>query len=151
MPERILKVLRYTVTTTVVFSILFFAVGWFFPDEIIILFVKPTAEIMTLNKPIMQLYFVSFLFLGINTVVVYILQSVEKNVAAAMLTLLRGVILIAVLLFTLPVWFGSNGIWYSVILNDLLIAAASVFCLWKMDMQLQKMADGKRWQEITGI
>lgn len=143
LPERILKILRYTIITTAVFSILFFAIGWFFPDEIIVLFVKPTAEIMTLNKPIMQLYFLSFLFLGINTVVVYILQSVEKNISAAVLTLLRGVILIAILLFTLPVWFGSDGIWYSVILNDLLIAAASIFCLWKMDLQLRKMAGSK--------
>ena len=139
-PKRILKILKYSLVTTGVFSILFFCVGWFFPNEIIIVFIQPTAEILAMNKPIMQLYFVSFLFLGVNTVAVYILQSIEKNTLAALLTLLRGVVLIAVLVFVLPLWFASDGIWYAVILNDLLIAGISGYCLFRIDRQFRKAA-----------
>lgn len=127
--------------TTGIFSILFFACGWFFPDEIIILFVKSTPEIMAISKPIVQMYFVSFLFLGINTVIVYVLQSLEQNMAATILTMLRGIVLIFILLYTLPLFFGSIGIWYSVILNDLIIAMVSLYLLWKSDRKFHRLAN----------
>ena len=140
-PKRILEVQRYTMITTGIFSILFFACGWFFPDEIIILFVKSTPEIMAISKPIVQMYFVSFLFLGINTVIVYVLQSLEQNMAATILTMLRGIVLIFILLYTLPLFFGSIGIWYSVILNDLIIAMVSLYLLWKSDRKFHRLAN----------
>lgn len=96
---------------------------------------------MAISKPIVQMYFVSFLFLGINTVIVYVLQSLEQNMAATILTMLRGIVLIFILLYTLPLFFGSIGIWYSVILNDLIIAMVSLYLLWKSDRKFHRLAN----------
>lgn len=136
--HRVLKAQKYTLVTSVIASVLFFAVGWYFPDEITILFVKTTPEIMEISAHIVRLYFISFLFMGINTTAVYCLQSVEQNTMAAVLTMFRGIVVILILLLVLPPVLGSDGIWYSVILNDLIMAVVTVFCLRASDRKLKK-------------
>ena len=67
--------------------------------------------------------------MAINMFVTAYLQSVAKATPATIISLLRGLILSSILLYVLPLFMESNGIWWAVTIAEALAAVVAVICM----------------------
>ena len=120
----VVQVNRYAMLTAGLFGVACYAVLALFPGPILSLFVGGDTVLLSIGVPAVMLYFLSFPFTGLNTILMYYFQSTEKAVHTIVIAVLRGVVLIAAALAILPWLFGLNGVWLS-----LAAAEAAVFAV----------------------
>ena len=72
-------------------------------------FVEPSLVPMGIRA--MRLYFLAFPFTGLNTVMMYAFQSLEKVRYTSVIAVLRGVVLISAALMLFSVLWGETGVW----------------------------------------
>ena len=90
---------------------------------------KMTPEVAEITPYILRVYALSFLPLAINTFATYYLQSVTDSKMANVISLSRGLVLNAALLYPLPLFMGGNGIWWAVFFTEAVTTAISVVYL----------------------
>ena len=90
--------------STVIYLILVLCAGFIIP-----VFVEPTLVPMGIRA--MRLYFLAFPFTGLNTVMMYAFQSLEKVRYISVIAVLRGVVLISAALMLFSVLWGETGVW----------------------------------------
>jgi len=127
--ERYHIVAKIGMRTAVVFGVISFAVCALFPSEIIKLFMKVTPEVAEIAPHIIRVYTISFFPMAINMFAIGYLQSVTKATPATVISLLRGLILSSVLLYVLPLFMESDGIWWAVTIAEVLTATFAVVCM----------------------
>ncbi len=120
----VVQVNHYAMLTAGLFGVACYAVLALFPGPILSLFVGGDTALLSIGVPAVMLYFLSFPFTGLNTILMYYFQSTEKAVHTIVIAVLRGVVLIAAALAILPWLFGLNGVWLS-----LAAAEAAVFAV----------------------
>lgn len=59
-----------------------------------------------------MIFMVSFLFCGINQICSFYFTSIGKAKESAVISSARGLVLLLICIFTLPVWFGMTGVWF---------------------------------------
>lgn len=109
--SRILKVQSLSLKTSVIICALPVLLGLLVPNVFTYIFLEPTQELLTLAAPAIRIYFIGFLFLGINMVFICYFQSVARSIPSLTLCLLRGCILVVIFVYLLPPVLGSTGIW----------------------------------------
>ena len=129
--DRIESIFKYSIITTILFSVVFTGVGMLFPKEITKVFVKETPEIMIIAPHILRIYFLVLPFLGFNILVIIYLQSIHKEKKAALITLLRGIIINSLLLLILPMLLKADGIWWGVVMAEFIVAIISAVFLYQ--------------------
>lgn len=108
-----------------------FAGGCFvFPVQITALFMQMTPEILEIAPFIVRVYGASFLPLAVSIFVIYYLQAIVRSKSATAISLLRGVVLNSIFLFMMPLLLGEDGIWWAVLLAEILVAVFALLCLW---------------------
>jgi len=127
--ERYHIIAKIGMRTAVVFGVISFAVCALFPSEIIKLFMKVTPEVAEIAPHIIRVYTISFFPMAINMFVTAYLQSVTKATPATIISLLRGLILSSILLYVLPLFMESDGIWWAVTIAEALAAVVAVICM----------------------
>ena len=128
--DKIKKVLKYALTTSASFGLLFFAIGLFFPDMIVSLFnSEQNQQLIELAVPGLRIYFASFLFTGINFAVTYFMSAVERARPSLIISLLRGILLIIPVLFIMTNLFGVTGVWLTMLVIELITLVVSIFVL----------------------
>ena len=90
--------------STVIYLILVLCAGFIMP-----VFVEPSLVPMGIRA--MRLYFLAFPFTGLNTVMMYAFQSLEKVRYTSVIAVLRGVVLISAALMLFSVLWGETGVW----------------------------------------
>lgn len=58
-----------------------------------------------------KIFMISFLFCGINQICSFYFTSIGKAKESAVISSARGLVLLLICIFTLPVWFGMTGVW----------------------------------------
>lgn len=135
--ERMRKVTWLGEKAAMISGLLFAAAGILWPERIIQAFIEPYPEIVSMAVLAIRIYFLSFLFTGLNLMYSTCLQSTLQSGKALFLCLLRAVILNGILVAVLPIFFGVNGIWAAMTVAEL----ASVFVgKW--------LSDGKKYGKI---
>lgn len=107
------------------------------------LFAEPIISELVSSDPaiIMQgttaicLYFIAFAFSGLNTVLMYYFQSIERSFYSSSMSFIRGIGLIFILLLILPRLWGEAGIWLVLPITEVL-----TFCIF---ITLKKFQVGK--------
>lgn len=110
--ERVRETLKLALIAGAIFGVVFFAIGMIFPGALAAIFNKdndPELARITING--IYIYFICFIFMGVNTVMVSYLQSIEKSRLATIISLARGLGLVIVGLIVLTKLFGINGVW----------------------------------------
>ncbi len=125
--KRVAAAARYGMITAAVSGIVFTCLGLCFPEGIAGLFVELTPEIRAMAKNAVSLYFLSFLFLGINMVAATYFQSVMRPGLAMGICLLRGFVLSSILVMILPALWGVDGIWGVMLITEALTLG---ICIW---------------------
>lgn len=129
---RIQQVFRLSILTAGLMGLLLAASGVLFPTQLIRIFMTATEEVLQIGPFILRTYFCSYLLLGFNIVAGYYLQSIMCTKEATLLSLLRGFFLSGILILLLPLLFGPNMIWWTMLITEAVtMACAAYFCLHK--------------------
>ncbi len=136
--ERISQIRRISIGTVIVIGIVFTLSGILFPTQIVQFFVKTTPAVLTAAPGIVRTYFISFLFMGINIWATFYFQSIMHTRISSVLTLLRGVVVSAILLYLLPLWLGLNGVWWAMVFTECIVTIVTVICITIINGRMQR-------------
>lgn len=125
--KRIQKTLRMSVITVMLIGVIFTLIGFLFPTALVKLFMSATPEVLEIAPNIIRVYFSSFLFMGINVLSTYYLQSVMQTGLSLTISLLRGIAISGLLVNVLPIVFGITSIWWVMPITELIIFFIAVF------------------------
>ncbi|WP_300349495.1 MATE family efflux transporter [Clostridium sp.] len=112
--ERVIEFLSLTRKIAFILGVIFLSLGLLFPDEMIFIFTNDRGRLLEITKRGIYLYFIAFLFNGLNMVNVAYLQAVEKSKESSLLSSLRGLIFIIVFIMILPRFLGVEGVWLTI-------------------------------------
>lgn len=82
-----------------------------FSKGVITFFVSSEANIIKEGVPAVRIFYSLFSVLGMNTMIMYFFQSMEKSFLSLTVSFLRGILFIIMGLMILPVFFGVTGVW----------------------------------------
>lgn len=118
--KRTRDVLKVGLTSALIVGVLAVIIGFVANELIISLFLDRSYRAFSIAANGLPLFFINYLFLGLNNVMTAYFQSVTEAKKATLLTVLRGFILLFVSVSILPVFLGINGIWISVTLAEMI-------------------------------
>lgn len=82
-----------------------------FSPQITAWLVAPDIEVVKQGQVAIWTYLTSFTFMGLNTILMYYFQSLEKPIYSGTMSLLRGIGFVFIFLLILPQFLGELGIW----------------------------------------
>lgn len=109
--DRVDKFKKIGVAITVVMGCLFLLIGQLFPERIIYIFTKETGSIIDITIAGIRYYFLAFPFMGFNIPMSGYYQAIEYSRYSTIISTIRGMFSIFILLNILTNIIGSNGIW----------------------------------------
>jgi len=133
--DRVRQLFRYSTRTALGMSLLFFGVCQLFPGFMLKVFMDVTPEVMAIGPGIIRIYAVSFLFMGMNILSTYYLQSVLCSTQSVVISFCRGVLFCVGLVVLLPAVFSFDAIWWTMPLTELFTLAVALFFLKRQQRQ----------------
>ena len=112
--ERVKKTLRLAFSTAAVMAVLFFTLCQAFPETILKIYMDVDEAVLEIGPRIVRLYSISLLAVGFSMVCNYYFQSTLLRSACVIVSVLRGLILPILFVFTIPLLFGYDFIWLAV-------------------------------------
>lgn len=112
--DRVKEFLRLTRRIAFILGVIFLGLGFLFPDQMIGIFTSDRGKLLEITVKGIYLYFIAFLFNGVNMVNVAYLQAVEKSKESSLLSSARGLIFIILFISTLPRFLGIDGVWLTI-------------------------------------
>lgn len=104
--------LKLGMATALAFAALFYVVSWLFTDTLVALFNSEGIEVLaSYAKEGMRLYFIGFIFAGVNIFVSSYLSATAKANTAFVVSILRGVVAIVLCSVVLSHFLGLKGVW----------------------------------------
>ena len=126
-----------TIVTTICFAIGMFiprlASGIFTHDEALLSMSAQGLKILTIGFPI-----VGFQMIGTN-----FFQSLGMVKKSVILSLSRQILFLIPLIYALPLWYESNGVWMSFPISDILSAALTAILLRRLFKKFNQLKDGE--------
>ena len=130
--SRIKKLAKLGFIVAVSSGIITAIVGFVFPEYIVKLFMdNPSDEVMQIGQLAVQVCFSAFPFMAFNIITCTLLQSMEFSKVSVIVSLFRGIILVIVGMYTLPVLFGVDTIWFTIIFAEITTLFISIVVLVK--------------------
>ncbi len=138
---KIKKTLQLAIGTAFVAGLLFFLFGQFFAATIASVFGDFPDAVMDLATSGIQLFFIAYLFMGANFVMMTYYQSTGEIRMATWITAAREIVVLLILLSILPVFFGVTGAWLAIPLSELIVLLTIVYYQMRQKKKLQFTAD----------
>ncbi|QDI92136.1 MATE family efflux transporter [Salicibibacter halophilus] len=121
------EALRLSIITGTAVGFVFMILGQTGANVIIQVFGNLPEQVAELATTGIRLFFLSYLFLGLNFVAMTYFQSIGHVKKAVLITAGRGIVFMLLFLFTLPAVFDSaNAAWFAVPLAEVTVAALLV-------------------------
>ncbi|MDR6237148.1 MATE family efflux transporter [Aureibacter tunicatorum] len=117
--DRVKKALVVTLQYVFVLGLLFYALFVSFAPFFIDFFIRGNKELFDLTYHAIHIFSISFMFSGLNIVMIAFLTSLERAKLSAAISLVRSLVLVLIGIMFLPMIFGNSGIWMSVPLSEL--------------------------------
>lgn len=125
---RLREALLQTIKVGVTIGTLAMIVGVFFPRTVVSFF-NPSPELAEVAINAIRLVTVFFPLAGFQIVVTIFFQSIGKVRHSIFLSLSRQIIFLIPGLFILPKFFGINGVWYAIMLADVISTCTAALFL----------------------
>ena len=106
---------RRSLAITVVCSLLMFAAGVLFARPLSYIFVGYDAALLDMTTHAMRIYAVSFLMSGIAIFASCFFTALSDGVTSAIISFLRTLVFQTIAVMTMPLLWGLDGIWWSVV------------------------------------
>ncbi|WP_010294507.1 MATE family efflux transporter [Clostridium senegalense] len=136
--DRAKKALKLGVITAFSFGIVFYGIGFLFPELIVGLFSRGNEKLTAITVNGIGIYFVAFLFMGSNISMVSYFQSIESSKSSTLVSMCRGIVFVLISLLVLPKVFGINGVWATIPISELASIAIAIMCVKKTYMEVEK-------------
>lgn len=120
--ERTRQTIKVAITVAIIAGIIAFTVGQVWTNEIVAVFGDFSPEIKTMAVTGIRLFFIAYLFMGINFVMMSYFQSVAQIRMAIWITASREIIFMMIFILILPLFMGVNGVWLSIPLAEFVVA-----------------------------
>lgn len=101
------------------------------------LFVK-SAAVQDMICSGMVIFMLSFFFSGVNVITSFYFTATGRAGQSAVISLSRGLVVLLVCIFVLPVYLGMAGIWMAAPVTETVTLAISVWCLMREQMRKEK-------------
>ena len=134
--DRIWQTLKYALSTTTFFGIVWTVLCLTIPNQFIEVFMNPTEAVLRIGPGIIRSYGLSFLLLPLNIFSTYYFQALMKPKAAFIVSVSRGLVVSGILIFLLPIAAGADSIWFAMPLTELLVAVYVVCMIVRYTKQL---------------
>ena len=118
--ERVNSALRLSLGTAISCGLIVFIITLLYSSEISALFVRPHTLAHTYASEGLPYFASGFICFGINMVSIGYYQSLERHRPAHYVTILRGLILMLLCFWLLPIFLGTKGMWLAVPMTELL-------------------------------
>ncbi|TMV49513.1 MATE family efflux transporter [Paenibacillus mesophilus] len=115
------ETIRIAVLTAFGTGLGLFLIGLFAAGGIVSLFGTFADEVRRLAVTGIRLFFIAYLFMGVNFVMMTYFQATDQVRMATWITVAREMLLMVALLFTLPHVLGTTGIWLAIPLSELIV------------------------------
>lgn len=93
------------------------------------IFVGYDAELLSFTVHAMRIFSLSFIFSGINIFTSSFFTALNNGLISALVSMSRTLVFQIACVFVLPLFWGVNGIWLSLIVTELLALVVCVICL----------------------
>lgn len=125
-------VLKLALIAAVFLSLIIFGIGFFFPDGLVAIFnSEQNQEMALIALQGIPLYFMSFVFTGMNFVVIYYLAAINQARSSLILSALRGFVLIIPVLLMMALWFDLIGVWLTMMIVEVMTFIFALYILRK--------------------
>ena len=94
-------------------------------------FVSYDAELLAMTTVAIRLYSLSYIFNGVNIFASAFFTALNDGLVSAAISFLRTLLFQVVMILLLPMLFGLEGIWLSIVVAELLALGVSLFCFVK--------------------
>jgi putative MATE family efflux protein len=108
--ERVKKTFKLGILSALSSGILLYILFNIF-DRLLIKIFTIDKELISLSLSVMNIFFMSYFFMGVNIVTIIYYQSIEKTKISSFYSLLRGIIFVTLGIISYPYLFGKEAIW----------------------------------------
>lgn len=129
--EELNKIVKYSYSFIVLFSIFTFAISKHLSPLLVSIFAGHGTEVYHISLNGFNLFQVSFLLCGINIFTSGMFTAFSNGKVSALLSLLRTFVFLSSGIIFLPSFIGVNGVWLAVPLAEILTLAFSLFYIYK--------------------
>lgn len=128
-------ILKYSVYTVFIISVFIYISVFFFSDQITAVFnSKNNARLAELASNGLKIYFLGFLFAGLNIVCSSFLSSTQRSKYAIIISALRSFALLVPSIIILSLAFGMTGVWLSFTVTEFIVFLFSCCLLYKINV-----------------
>src|SRR5690625_255068 len=120
------ELIKLAEKTAVIIGLACFVGGYFGAFYLVSLFGITASDITELAVNGIRLFFLSYLFMGINFIYITYFQSIGYVKPALWITVFRGFIIFAMMLIVLPFLFGTKGVWLVLPVTEAVIATVLI-------------------------
>ncbi|MFA6755219.1 MAG: MATE family efflux transporter [Bacilli bacterium] len=135
--NRVKQILKYSLLTILVISIVWLIPTMTAPNGFINLFMKPNDNVLKIAPSIMRAYCLAFIFLPYNVFSTYFFQSLTHPKFSLLVSALRGLIISVPLLFILPS-INPSFIWYTMFISEGIISIIVLIYMIKIVKELSQ-------------
>ncbi|WP_059104529.1 MATE family efflux transporter [Shouchella shacheensis] len=121
--EKKREVMRIALKTALVAGVFCFVVGQVAAVPLVAIFGDFPQDIRNLATTGIRLFFIAYIFMGLNFVMMTFFQSIGQVRMAAWITAGREIIFMIIFLVSLPVLFGVNSAWLAIPLAEICVLA----------------------------
>lgn len=124
------KIIKYALILTSAIFLIVYPLSYIFTDSLVSAFNNENnAELALFASEGIRIYFIGFIFAGINIVLASFLNSLNHTGKAFIISIMRGFAIIIPSALILSKFFEMNGIWISFVTAELITAIFSVISL----------------------
>lgn len=118
--------LKNAIQTTLLVSVVIFAVSTIFAKEIVGVYIsKNQVEIFDYAVRSLRMYVPAYLLMGLNYIFAGFYTAIEKPIYSMIVSVGRGLLIITISLYAMTALFGSDGIWMSSFVSEILCLGLS--------------------------
>ena len=129
--EAVNTVLRLGLRTALIIGGLFVAIGLFLPDLIVAIFNGDgSVELAKLTTPGVRLYFISFLFTGVNLTMIFYLAAINEGKKSMVISALRGLVFVYPAVGLMSRSLGLTGVWLAMTVVEILTLIGILMIFW---------------------
>lgn len=133
------RILRYSMTTTIIFAVLIYTIVCIFTNEIVAIFnSEQNMKLMMIASQGMKIYFLGYLFAGINIVSSAFFSSISKAKQGMIISILRSALILIPAVLLLSIFFKMDGIWYSFVITELAVVIINSIFLQDFKLRTSK-------------
>src|SRR5690625_5031397 len=133
---------KIAVVSALLVCLLFLIVGYIGAVFLVSIFWVSSVYITDLATNGIKLFFIGYLFMGINFIYMTYYQSIGYIRPSLGIIVFRGFILLIGMLYILPMWIGINGIWLALPISEAIVAVFLVIIARKAIMERELKEHG---------